>query len=183
MSNRIKILAICGSLRTTASNNKIITYAASLVPANVDFHIYDGLAEIPPFNDSDEAPESVTKFRNLLASADGVFFCSPEYAFGIPGALKNAIDWTVSSGELTNKPVALVTAATGGDKAHAAWLLIFKALSSIIPENGALLIPFVRTKLNEKGEVSDPATRESLTKVLNALIEAATLSPAQSLMP
>jgi chromate reductase, NAD(P)H dehydrogenase (quinone) len=176
--NRVKILAIPGSLRATASNYKIITYAASLVPSNIEYKIYEGLADIPPFNDSNDAPEAVTKFRDLLASADAVLICSPEYAFGVPGALKNAIDWTVSSGELTNKPVALVTAATGGDKAHAAWLLIFKALSSIIPENGTLLIPYVKTKLNEKGEVSDPATRQSLINVLNALIEAATLSPA-----
>ena len=82
------------------------------------------------------------------------------------------MDWTVGSGELVNKPLALVTAATGGDKAHAAWLNIFTALSTNIPEGGSLLIPFVRSKLNANGGIADAATREALQKVLQALIQA-----------
>lgn len=97
--------------------------------------------------------------------------CSPEYAFGVPGALKNAIDWTVRSGELVNKPLALITAASGGDKAHAAWLQIFSALSADIPNKGALLIPFIRTKFNEKSEVSDVATKEAILNTVQALIQ------------
>lgn len=128
------------------------------------------MATLPAFDDSMDAPEPVIAWRRLLAAADGVFICSPEYAFGIPGALKNAMDWTVGSGELVNKPLALVTAATGGDKAHAAWLHIFTALSANIPDGGSLLIPFVRSKLNEKGELSDAATRAAIQSVLLALI-------------
>jgi len=173
MTNNIKILAISGSLRTGSSNNLLLKYIATLIPAPVNFQIYDELATIPAFDDSAPAPLAVDRFRELLAGCDAVLICSPEYAFGIPGALKNAIDWTVSSGELTGKPVALVTAATNGDKAHKAWLLIFKALSSVIPEQGALLIPYVRTKINNTGEVTDPSTYESLVKTLQALIQTA----------
>ena len=101
---------------------------AGLVPGQVEFTIYNGLAGIPAFNDSNEMPEPVAEFIKLLSEADGVFFCIPEYAFGVPGALKNALDWTVSSSTaFPDKPVALITAATGGDKAHAAFLLTSKS--------------------------------------------------------
>lgn len=166
-----KILAISGSLRATSSNTIILKAIQQIVPANVDYTIYQDLATLPAFDDSMEAPEPVTSWRSQLSGADGVLICSPEYAFGIPGALKNALDWTVGSGELVNKPLTLITAATGGDKAHAAWLQIFTALSANIPEGGALLVPYVRSKLNDKGEVKDEATWQAIQQVLNALIK------------
>src|SRR5215471_18927692 len=98
MSDKVSILAISGSLRPNASNNIILRYLSGLVPTGVIFNVYENLAAIPAFNDSEEAPPAVVEFRKLLADADAVLICSPEYAFGIPGALKNAIDWTVSSG-------------------------------------------------------------------------------------
>jgi NAD(P)H-dependent FMN reductase len=164
------ILAVSGSLRSNSSNTLIIKEIQKWIPQHITFTIYQDMATLPAFDDSMETPEPVIAWRRLLATADGVFICSPEYAFGIPGALKNAMDWTVGSGELVNKPLVLVTAATGGDKAHAAWLQIFTALSANIPDGGSLLIPFVRSKLNEKGEVSDDATREALQSVLRVLI-------------
>ena len=81
------------------------------------------------------------------------------------------MDWIVSSGELVNKPLVLVTAATGGDKAHAAMLLTFKALNPKIGECATLLISFVRTKLNEKGEVINTGIIESLESVVTAIIK------------
>ena len=173
MQNKpITILAVSGSLRATSSNTLILKEIQKWAPAHITFTIYPHLAKLPAFDDSLEAGEAVLDWRRQLAAADGVFICSPEYAFGIPGALKNAMDWTVGSGELVNKPLALVTAATGGDKAHAAWLNIFTALSANIPEGGALLIPFVRSKLNATGEIADAATRKALQAVLQALIKA-----------
>lgn len=167
----MKILAISGSLRAGSSNNTIIKAVAAMAPAGVRFTIYDGLAQIPPFDDSLEAPPTVTGFRRQLQDADGIFICTPEYAFGVSGVLKNALDWTVSSGELVNKPLALVTAATGGEKAHAALLLTFTALSSAIPSGGELVISYVKSKL-DAGGVKDPATARQLQDVLNALVTA-----------
>jgi NAD(P)H-dependent FMN reductase len=117
--NKISILAISGSLRANSSNNAVIVTAATLVAGEVDFIIYEGLGSLPHFNGRENPAPEVIEFRKLLSEADGVFICSPEYAFGVPGSLKNALDWTVSTGDLVNKPVALITAATGGDKAHA----------------------------------------------------------------
>ena len=170
---KIKILGISGSLRANSSASAILNVVAGLVSDQVEFTIYTGLAEIPAFNDSNDIPETVSDFIELVSEADGVFFCIPEYAFGVPGALKNALDWTVSSSTaFPGKPVALITAATGGDKAHAAFLLTLKAISSKIPDGATLLLPFIRSKLNEKNEVKDITTLDSLRNVVAALLNA-----------
>ena len=172
MKGKIKILGISGSLRSNSSASAILNIVGNLVPQNVEFTIYNGLAEIPAFNDSNEIPEEVAHFIKLISDADGVFFCIPEYAFGVPGALKNALDWTVSSSTaFPDKPVALITAATGGDKAHAAFLLTLKAMSSKISEGATLLLSFIRSKLNEKNEVNDMATMDQIRTVINSLID------------
>lgn len=179
-NKKITILALSGSLRPTSTNTKLIKEIQRWAPADIEFIIYQHLATLPAFDDSAEEGDAVANWRRQLAEADGVFLCSPEYAFGIPGALKNAIDWTVRTGELVNKPLALVTAASNGEKAHAAWLQIFSALSSNIPEGGALLIPFIKTKLNEKGEITDAATKAAVESVLQALINAIKQPPAET---
>ena len=170
MNRKIKILAVSGGLRPTSSNALLVKEIQKWSPTNVEITIYQGLATLPAFDDG-EASETVNDWRRQLTEADGVLICSPEYAFGVPGALKNAIEWTVRSSELVNKPLALITAASSGDKAHAAWLQIFSALSSDIPPGGALLISFIKTKFNEKGEVSDVATKEAILKTVQALIQ------------
>ena len=135
--------------------------------------LYEGLASLPHFNpvlDDEDSSSTVKEFRKLLSAVHGVIICTPEYAFGVPGSLKNALDWTVSSGDFTNKPVAIITAFLGGEKAHAALLNIFTALSSRVAEEATLLIPFIRTKLNDHGELSDRGTLQSVQGVLNALL-------------
>jgi len=114
----------------------------------------------------------VKDLRGQLQAADGVLICTPEYAYGMPGALKNALDWTVSTGEFYDKPIATISASpssTGGEKAHASLLLTLTALAAEIVEGGTLIIPFVRTKLNAAGDVSDPETALALRSVLDAL--------------
>jgi chromate reductase len=171
MKNKpIKILAIPGSLRERSSSNVVMYAAAHLLPENVKIEFYEGVSTLPHFNDSDEVPESITNLRSRLAEADGILICTPEYAFGVPGSLKNALDWTVGSGELTNKPVAVVTAASGGDKAHAALLLILSALSSNVNSEATLLIPFIRTKV-KNGEIVDPEVLKQLKHVIFSLVQ------------
>src|SRR3982751_6815740 len=101
----MKILAISGSLRAQSSNAALLRAAAALAPADVAFDFYDGLGALPPFNpDLDEegmsASAPVADLRARAAAAGGVMICSPEYAHGMPGVLKNALDWLVSVGEL-----------------------------------------------------------------------------------
>src|SRR5450432_4287229 len=124
---KIKIIAISGSLRANSSNAIILQAIEKMNPQEVDFFIYKGIGDLPHFVDADNIPITVSVFRKHLQDADAVLICTPEYAFGVPGSLKNALDWTVGSGDLVNKPLALITAATGGEKAHASMLDVFTA--------------------------------------------------------
>ncbi len=95
------IIAISGSLRTNSSNSKIIQTIAGL-STEVDFIISNIIGDLPHFNpdnDKNKTPEIVKTWREQIKKADGVIICTPEYAFGVPGVLKNALDWLVSSGE------------------------------------------------------------------------------------
>lgn len=164
---KIKILALSGSLRETSSNNTILKLISGMVPENVEFTLYKGLASIPAFDEIDNEP--VTQFRQLIRQADGVLICTPEYAFGVPGALKNALDWTVSSGDFDQKPVALITASSVGDKGHAALLNTLSALGTEMVEEGKLLISFIRAKLKD-GQFADNQTEKAVNRVIQALI-------------
>jgi NAD(P)H-dependent FMN reductase len=168
---KIKILGISGSLRAGSSASGILEIVSKLVPDNVEFEIYTGIGEIPAFNDSKEIPLPVTGFIRQIENADGVFFCIPEYAFGVPGALKNALDWTVATTFFSDKPVALITAASQGEKAHAALLLTLNAIGTKITEDATLLISFIRSKLNEQNEIKDIATLDAVKKVVVSFIE------------
>ena len=169
---KAKILAISGSLRPTSSAGAVLKIVADLVPDYVDYKIFSGLENIPAFDDSQKLPVPVTDFIQQLSEADAVLFCIPEYAFGVPGALKNALDWTVSSTAFTDKPVALITAASNGEKAHASMALTLAALGGSISEETKLHIPFIRTRLNDKGQINDLNLLISIKWVINALLQA-----------
>ena len=159
------ILAIPGSLRTGSSNHAILKYLATKVPTNVEYTIYDELALISPFDpglDNDTPPAIIQKLRQLLAEASGIIICTPEYAFGVPGQLKNMLDWLVSSGSLVDKPVCLITASSVGENAHASLLLTLGALSANVIKDSCLLIPFIRSKMDGNGNLVDEETKESL---------------------
>jgi chromate reductase, NAD(P)H dehydrogenase (quinone) len=170
------IIAIPGSLRHGSASHHVLAYLGSLMPQEVNFTIYDGIGSLPHFDpglDNDSPPPAVAAFRGLLAGANGVVICTPEYAFGVPGSLKNALDWTVGSGSLAGKPLALITASTGGENAHAALMLILKhALAADIPADGSLLIPFIRSKLDGAGNITDAGTKLALEKVVSVLLNA-----------
>src|SRR5260221_3125555 len=123
MMEKKKVLAISGSTRASSTNLNCIKAIVDLGANLFSVQLYEGLMNIPPFNpddDTDDPPEAVADLRQLLKNADGILICTPEYAMGVPGVLKNAIDWMVSSMEFSNKPVALVTASLSGLKRHAA---------------------------------------------------------------
>ena len=171
LKDKFKILAVSGSLRANSSNAVILEIIEKMVPPEVEFFIYKGLGGLPQFDDAEQVPIAVSVWRKHIQDADAVLICTPEYAFGVPGSLKNALDWTVGSGELVNKPLALITASTGGEKAHASFLQIFTALSAKIPEGGSLLISYVRSKL-KGSEISDASTLDAVKTVLANLIKA-----------
>src|ERR1041385_679915 len=99
----MRILAISGSLRASSSNTALLQAAAELVPEDVEVVLYEGLGDLPHFNpdlDGETVAPAVSGWRSKLRDADGVVFSVPEYAHGVPGVLKNSLDWVVGSGEI-----------------------------------------------------------------------------------
>jgi len=167
------IFAISGSLRSGSSNHNILLFLQNLTPAGIDFIIYDELAQIPPFdpaNDNENVVDTIIDFRKQIETADAVIICTPEYAHGIPGQLKNALDWTVSSGSFSNKPTSLITASTDGINGHAALLEVLKTIDASLTDDTTLLISFVRSKIDNVGNIVDANTADELKAVFNTLL-------------
>jgi chromate reductase len=166
-----KIFCISGSLRPGSSNHAVLRFLGGLAPTGIICTIYDGLGQIPPFDPGiDNPPEVVVALRELISHADAIIICTPEYAFGVPGQLKNALDWTVSSGSFSGKPTALITASTGGENAHAALLKILGAIDAKVIDHATLLIPFIRSKMDADGNITEVETAEKLKAVFDAVL-------------
>jgi NAD(P)H-dependent FMN reductase len=173
MPDKIKILAICGSTRKASSNLHIIKAIANLTSEIFEIQIFEGLSDLPPFNpdlDNEHVAPSIINFRNQLKNADGILICTPEYALGVPGTLKNAIDWTVSSMEFTKKPVALITASSSGEKAHKSLLGTLLIIESKITLDTQLLISFVKTKVSAD-KITDKETLDKINKLITSFTE------------
>lgn len=172
----MNIVAISGSLRQKSSNTALMNAIIGMAPETMGFTIYDGLNDLPHFNpdiDTEEGPASVEDLRRQLTEADGVLICTPEYGNGVPGVLKNALDWLVSSVVFMNKPTAVVSASPtpmGGDKAHASLLLTLRMINAKIVEG--LIIPHINLKLGQEGVITHPATKQELSAVLQELEQA-----------
>ncbi|MEO8513083.1 MAG: NADPH-dependent FMN reductase [Ignavibacteria bacterium] len=171
----LRILAISGSLKSSSSNSSLVRAIGKLFPQKVEYIVYGGLGTLPHFSpdiDGDNSPPAVKEFRSLLKSADGIVICTPEYAFGVPGVLKNALDWTVSTGDFYEIPAAVISASplhAGGNNAHASLMLTMKAMQASITEKAKLMIGSINKKI-AGDEITDGKTKEKLISVVNELL-------------
>src|SRR4029077_3965322 len=114
---RVKVLGVSGSLQGGSANTALLHVAQAVAPDSVEVVVFDGLAEIPPFNpETDPAPAAVEAFRSLGEAADGALFATPRSAHVLPGSLKNLLDWIVGSGEFYDKPVVVMSAARRSER-------------------------------------------------------------------
>jgi chromate reductase, NAD(P)H dehydrogenase (quinone) len=130
----MRILAISGSLQAKSKNSALLSSAAALAPPGVELVLFDGLGDLPHFNPDLEAsavPESVAKWRQALEDSDAVLIASPEYGFSLPGALKNAIDWVIGSGQLEGKIVAITAAVPGPERGRRGLQALRDTLSAV----------------------------------------------------
>jgi NAD(P)H-dependent FMN reductase len=173
----MRILAISASLRAKSYNTCIIKTLKN-IDTNID--IYGDLGELPFFNPDldnhtlkvDNSPISVQKLRKAIALSDAIIISTPEYAFEIPGVLKNALDWLVSSAEIVHKPVAIISASTsamGGDKANLVLMNLIKVLTGDTSNQLTLTIPMVNKKIDDKGQIIDSVLIEKLHTLLDSL--------------
>ena len=165
----MKLLTVCGSLRAISSNAEVLRAVAFLAPAGAEVARFDGLAELPHFNPDDEAIDlpPVRAWRAALMSAGGVLVSSPEYAHGIPGVLKNALDWVVGSGEFSGKPVALVNAAPRATHAPVQLREVLVTMDARV--FGPVLVPLSGRRVDAERIAADPALADPLRQAIEAL--------------
>jgi chromate reductase len=176
----VQILAISGSLRAGSFNTALARAAAELAPVGVEIELYDGLRDLPPYDqDLDEAggapPDEVRHLRARIEGADALLVVTPEYNGSVPGVLKNAIDWVSArhrGSSLLNKTVAIAGATTG--QYGAIWAQ--QDLRRILGISGARVIagelPVSRAQnaFDEKGALTDPLLGDRLRKHLENLV-------------
>ena len=176
----INLLAISGSLRAASGNSALLRAAIACAPAGVQISLYEDLGHLPIFNPDHDlhAPAYVQALRGRVTSADGLLIASPEYAHGVTGAIKNALDWLVSSEGFVDKPVLLFNTGNGAVHAHAALLETLRTMSARLYVPEAADFPLPRTP---KAAI-DLSGDAAITRRLGALLAdfVATIGTAQS---
>ncbi|MET9962757.1 NADPH-dependent FMN reductase [Streptomyces sp. NPDC006326] len=174
----LKILAISGSLRAASYNSALVRAAQKHAPGDLAIEIYEGLRDIPPYDtdqDTQDAPAAVLDLRRRISEADGLFIATPEYNYGIPGVLKNALDWAsrpALDSSLTGKPVAIAGAAPtnfGTVRAQLALRQMFLWTDSKVVGKPELQIFRAHERFDENGNLTDETTIELLQQLLGAL--------------
>jgi chromate reductase, NAD(P)H dehydrogenase (quinone) len=175
MPGPIRVLAISGSLRAVSSNGAVLDAAAALSPPGVVVIRYEGLAALPAFNpdldvEGAEPPPAVAAWRAAVAAADALVICSPEYAHGVPGALKNALDWLVSGPDVPGKPVAVVNATTRAHIAHASLIETLKTMSAEVVDAASIALPLGPGQRDRSSILADETLRARLQDAIGALL-------------
>jgi NAD(P)H-dependent FMN reductase len=176
----MRLLAISGSLRAASSNTAVLYAATKLAPEGVTIELYQQLGDLPHFNpdfDNEKLPAIIAEFRALIGAVDGVLISSPEYARGVPGTLKNALDWLVGSFEFPNKFVALINVSPRATHAQASLTTTLETMSARIVTDASVTLPLPGTTLSADEIVASPELAEPLRKVIVAF--AAAIEAAQ----
>jgi chromate reductase len=176
----MRILGLSGSLRRDSYNTSLLRAAAELAGDDVEFVLWSGLKEIPPYDqdeDGERTPAAVARLRDAFAGTDAVFIATPEYNASIPGHLKNALDWVsrpLAANPLRNKPAAVVGASTGAFGAVWAQAELRKVLATIGARvvEGEVAVGHAPDRFDPDGRLADEETRERLAEVVGQLVDA-----------
>lgn len=179
MTAALRVLALSGSLRRDSTNSALLRAAIAAAPTDMSFDLYERPGDLPIFNpDLEERSFLALLDLRRLAAADALLIASPEYAHGVPGGLKNALDWMVGWEEFPGKPVALFHASPYGDHAKAALAEILKTMSACLVHEAFLTVnlrgkkPAELTAILAAAEVMD-SLRDSLSALAEGISECA----------
>ena len=173
----LHLLTVAGSLRAGSSNATLLAAVAQVAPANLTVAPYRALGSLPAFNpDREEAavrlPSAVTRWKAALAAADMLLFSTPEYAHGIPGALKNALDWVVGSGELVGKPVGVINLSAASQFAFPQLIEVLTVMSANVVRDATVVLDLPRRGVDAAQLAADPVVAGKLCDVIAALLGA-----------
>ena len=180
-----RLLTVAGSLRAGSSNAELLAAVALIAPSEVAVSAYSALGSLPAFNpdieESGAVPPAVSEWRTALAAADMLLISTPEYAHGIPGALKNALDWVVGSGELVGKPVGVVNPSASSRFAFPQLIEVLTVMSASVVPGATVVLDLPRRGLGAAELAADAAVAASLAGIISALLAAST--PTDSIDP
>ncbi len=164
----MNLLAISGSVRNGSYNLALLRAMKKLCPKNASVTVYDQMKDIPIFDpdiDDSDVPDSVCLLISMIREFDGVIISTPEYAHGVPGALKNTLDWLVSSDILILKPVVVTSVSTsglGGVRSHSPLVLILSAMNTNVVVEGSINIPYAKRKFDKNMNLTDDLTKKAI---------------------
>ncbi|MCC6787129.1 MAG: NAD(P)H-dependent oxidoreductase [Hyphomonadaceae bacterium] len=173
----VRILGVAGSLRRGSLNRALLGAAIKLAPAGLTIDAFD-LADVPLYNGDVEAagdPAGVTAFKNAIRAADAVLFVTPEYNHGVPGVMKNAVDWAsrpARDAALNGKPVGIIGASpgqVGTARGQSQLRQAFEFTNSFCMPQPEILVFRATEKFDANGDLTDAKTAEFLGKYLEAL--------------
>jgi NAD(P)H-dependent FMN reductase len=170
----MKVLAISGSLRAGSINSAFCRAAARLAPSPLQVSLFDGLRSLPLFNPDLEAhpPGPVQGFRASVAEAHALVIASPEYAHGISGVMKNALDWLVSFEGFIDKPVAIVNTSARAKHADDALREVLQTMSARILPEASVTLPLLGSCTTEEAMLSSAEVAQQIRSALAALATA-----------
>lgn len=173
------LVLISGSLRGASTNSAVVRTLAELAAGRARAVTYEGMGALPHFNPDDDTeplPAEVVRLRALIADADALLICTPEYAGDLPGSFKNLLDWTVGGVEITDKRVGWINASvapTGAAGAHAALRTVLGYTGAFVVDAAAAHVPIPRDAIDPgSGLVADEALRNALAGVVSTLLDA-----------
>jgi chromate reductase, NAD(P)H dehydrogenase (quinone) len=154
----MKILAFCGSLRSVSMNATLLRATARLAPAGISVELFAGLGDLPLFNPELELrmPAAAARMHRAIEACDALLIASPEYAHGVTGVLKNALDWLVSLEGFVGKPVAIFNASPRSVHAGPALREILTTMSATLLNDACLELPLRGTRIDEQGIIESP---------------------------
>jgi len=173
----IRVAGIPGSLREASLNKGLLRAAVELAPAGMEISIYTRLGDVPPYNEdvfTQGDPEPVADLKKLIGGADAMLIVTPEYNYGVPGVLKNAIDWASRpSGKcvLNRKPAALMGCSPGlggTNRAQHALRQTFVFTETHVMSQPEIKIPSAAPLFDPSDKLTDENTRQHVKKFLAA---------------
>jgi chromate reductase len=178
MNPPLRLLGITGSLRRASFNTALLRVVSTLLPQGVEFAMRD-LHGVPLYDGDVEArgiPAAVVDLREAIRAADGVIVSSPEYNHGVPGVLKNAVDWSSRGKDQPwrDKPLLLLSASNGGfggARARVAWHVTFAVLGTRTMGVPEFFLSYGHKAFAPDGSLVDPGTRERLERTLQAFLD------------
>ncbi|QNA85442.1 NAD(P)H-dependent oxidoreductase [Sphingomonas sp. So64.6b] len=166
----LRLLAVAGSLREASSNLVLLEAASSMAPAGVHIELFRGIGDLPHFNADLDAdgllPTAALAWRDLVAGCAGMIISCPEYAGGIPGTFKNALDWLVGDARFQGKPILILNASPRSVSAQQALRLVLRTMSADIVEEASLTLPLLGTR-STAGDIR--ASGESAARMATSL--------------